>query len=83
MSEAVLKNDPAPLVDAIRRSVALKIDEINSTADAEIKKTENEVLGEIENLRQEEEMTGTTWYIKHLCNHDCIFMFSLRKNKHV
>ena len=55
MSEAVLKNDPAPLVDAIRRSVALKIDEINSTADAEIKKTENEVLGEIENLRQEEE----------------------------
>jgi hypothetical protein len=38
MSEAVLKNDPAPLVDAIRRSVALKIDEINSTADAEIKK---------------------------------------------
>ena len=55
MSEAVLKNDPAPLVDAIRRSVALKIDEINSAADAEIKKTENEILGEIENLRQEEE----------------------------
>lgn len=51
MSEALLKNDPAALIDAVRRSAALKIQAINSDADTEIERIEAEMRDEIEKFR--------------------------------
>lgn len=55
MSEAVLKNDPGPLVDAVRQRIISKIDSINSDAENEIKRIEGEVLEEIKKFRDEEQ----------------------------
>lgn len=52
--EATLKNDPAPLIGAVRDSVAKKIRVINSEADCEIKIFEDDVLRNIESFRVSE-----------------------------
>jgi len=55
MSEAVLKNDPAALIETLRRSVESAINEIICNAESEIKKMEDETRGEIEKFIEEEE----------------------------
>ncbi len=55
MNETALKNDPAGLIETLRRNVRSKIDGINSDADAEIKRIEDQVRDEIENFRAAEQ----------------------------
>ncbi|HPF06782.1 MAG TPA: V-type ATP synthase subunit E family protein [Spirochaetota bacterium] len=55
MNGAVLKNNPADLIETLRRSLRTKIDRINSDSAAEIKRIEDEINGEIENFRAEEQ----------------------------
>ena len=55
MSEAVLKNNPADLIETLRLSVRAKIDGVNSDGDAEIKKIEDEIRDGIEKFRAEEQ----------------------------
>lgn len=55
MNGAVLKNNPADLIETLRRGLRTKIDRINSDASAEIKRIEDEINGEIESFRAEEQ----------------------------
>jgi vacuolar-type H+-ATPase subunit E/Vma4 len=55
VNETALKNDPAGLIETLRRNVRSKIDGINSDADAEIKRIEDQVRDEIENFRAAEQ----------------------------
>jgi len=55
VNETVLKNDPAGMIETLRRNVKSKIDGINSDADAEIKRIEDAVKDEIGKFRAEEQ----------------------------